>query len=43
MCRHECSAEQAFELLVRRSQTRNVKLHTVAEEVVASRSAPPVK
>jgi GAF domain-containing protein len=36
MCRHECTAAEAFELLVRQSQTRNVKLRAVAEEVVAS-------
>jgi GAF domain-containing protein len=36
MCRHACGAEQAFEMLVRQSQARNVKLRTVAEEVVAS-------
>lgn len=36
MCRHACSAEEAFEMLVRQSQARNVKLRSVAEETVAS-------
>ena len=36
MCRHACTAEQAWERLVAESQARNVKLRTVAEELVAS-------
>jgi GAF domain-containing protein len=36
MCRNGCSAEEAFEVLVRQSQNRNVKLRVIAEEVVAS-------
>jgi GAF domain-containing protein len=36
MCRHACSAESAFEMLVRQSQARNIKLRTVAQVIVAS-------
>jgi GAF domain-containing protein len=35
MTRHGCSSEEAFQMLVRVSQTENVKLRVVAQELVA--------
>jgi GAF domain-containing protein len=36
MCQRTCTAEEAFEALVRLSQQHNIKLRTVAAEVVAA-------
>ncbi|MGH3508980.1 MAG: GAF and ANTAR domain-containing protein [Nocardioidaceae bacterium] len=41
MERYDVDAERAFSILRRYSQTRNVKLRTLAEEVIASRTLPP--
>ncbi|WP_422743204.1 ANTAR domain-containing protein [Mycobacterium sp. WMMD1722] len=37
---HGCTAEEAFERLVKRSQDSNVKVHTVAQELLDSLRAP---
>jgi hypothetical protein len=36
MARYKLSAEQAFDVLKRRSQATNAKLHTIAEQVIRS-------
>jgi GAF domain-containing protein len=41
MAQNRCSGEEAFQILVRASQHRNVKLRVLAERVVASVSGPP--
>lgn len=40
MAVHGIDADQAFEILRRESQTTNVRLHTVAENLVARVSSP---
>jgi AmiR/NasT family two-component response regulator len=40
MSMYQVSAEQAFAVLVRYSQQRNVKLRAVAEEVIERRGIP---
>lgn len=41
MAQNRCSAEKAFQILVRASQHRNVKLRVLAERVVAGVAGPP--
>jgi GAF domain-containing protein len=41
MAQNRCSADDAFRLLVRASQTRNLKLRTLAEQLAAGVSQPP--
>jgi GAF domain-containing protein len=40
MAENRCSEEAAFRLLVRASQTRNIKLRLLAQQIVSSVSAP---
>src|SRR3954454_12424733 len=41
MAQNRCTAEEAFQLLVRTSQNRNLKLRYLAEQLVASVAHPP--
>ena len=40
MSRHRCTSEQAFKILIRLSQTQNVKLRTVAQRIVDQAALP---
>jgi AmiR/NasT family two-component response regulator len=41
MAQNRCSSEEAFRMLVRTSQNRNLKLRHLAEQLVASVTQPP--
>jgi AmiR/NasT family two-component response regulator len=41
MAQNRCSGEEAFRLLVRTSQNRNLKLSRLAEQLVDSVAQPP--
>ena len=41
MAKHKCSQHAAFKVLLRASNTRNIKLHDVASQVVATLSGNP--